>query len=618
MRFLVGKTIWALALVVLGAGLAFGQGQAEPLPTKAQAEAVPQAPAPAAAAQKPAPPLVHPKKFYTAPTGVLYVNLAAPIYLKLTSDSTGKGEEVVLLNSTALTQGDQKPVPLFFENDGNHTLVHPNEAEWEKSRARVGSHLSSVAEPNSFFQIRADGQPPETKLKTEVKEKLVVGDLTIFGKPVLITLEPTDGLSGVESVFTSLEGQPFVVNQAPLEFGGQAPLVQLRYYALDRVGNPEPVKEFHFALDLTSPQTTLETVGPAVGLVLSPFTEFQLATTDNQAGVASIFAQIDEDPLGNKYLKPIKLDKLAEGLHQLRYASLDGVMNQEKVQTLDFFLDRSGPEPAYEIVGDQSFEGKTLFFSARTKIALTATDNKAGVKEIRYGFDKEPISLYQSPVSPLERPLGLQFLRIQAEDKVTNQAKEVRLDFVYDPIAPEPSHKFLGPQVTWRGRLYLCSRSQLVLSAKDQGAGVAEISYRFSGLQAQDPKAVFAEPVNIPGQGLVSLEYESKDKVNNLAATQKAEFFVDNVPPELFLHFSNGELGKENGLPIYPKGTLVFFAATDLDVGMDKILAQVDGTGNKVVASAMTLDKLGNHKVVVEATDRLGNVTVQTAEFVVQ
>ena len=108
------------------------------------------------------------------------------------------------------------------------------------------------------------------------------------------------------------------------------------------------------------------------------------------------------------------------------------------------------------------------FVSARSKVELTAVDNKAGVEGIIYHFDNQEKSEY---VSVLDQDLteGKHFLYYSAADNVGNISMYESLPVYVDQTAPSLSLITEGPKLSRNDTLFVHTSSTLKISAFDKG-----------------------------------------------------------------------------------------------------------------------------------------------------
>ena len=129
----------------------------------------------------------------------------------------------------------------------------------------------------------------------------------------------------------------------------------------------------------------------------------------------------------------------------------------------------------------------------------------------------------------------------------------------------------------------------------------------------------------LPSEGYHTINFKSKDNVNNEESEKTSSCFVDKTPPEIFVKFSIDQIGTRKGLPVYPNYTRMYVAATDKKVGTETIMYSMDGGTLQLYSSSQTLDasekskfrKNKKYEVRVVAKDKLGNQSEKTVEFFV-
>ena len=536
-----------------------------------------------------------PGTVYVNSDGRIYVKSGQPIYLRLAVSPDEDANSYLLRNDASRNVG--KPAaPLYFEGHGLHTLVHPE--DHKNVQKRKGAHL---------FRVYDDGLPPKTKIDITKAPRATVGKTVVFGKQVTLTLVFTDRDSGLFASYFSIDNFGFDEYMTPLQFSMEKDYV-LKFYALDNVGNRTEVKTRHYALDFTPPKTSHEVKGPHIGNILSPKATIHLSSFDAKAGVKTI--QYRFKGVNGVYKHaPLKMSGLEDGQQELKYSAVDRVDNREESFEYSFYLDKIPPMVLHRISGDKHRRQNVLYVSARSLVHLNATDNKAGVRRIRYYVAKDRRgTIFAEPFSlpPKNGPTTFSYA---ASDNVINISKKTTKKVTVDVSAPKIKPVFRGEHYFSRKKHYIRRATKISFSAKDNLSGVQSISYVLDyNLPVGENREFTVET-----EGLHRVDYSATDNVNNETETKSMNLFVDEVSPEVFHHFSI-----ERNVPdqeIYPPKTLLFLASTDQQSGIRSITYSInDGTKRKYV-SALPFAKTGNYTVDVETVDHVGNVSSKSISF---
>ena len=223
--------------------------------------------------------------------------------------------------------------------------------------------------------------------------------------------------------------------------------------------------------------------------------------------------------------------------------------------------------------------------STRTKVRLTATDNKAGIKIIKYDVDGGTEKTYYEPFI-LDKSRGNHVVNYYAIDKVNNkfsgsleESNLSRTSLDIDMDAPEIDYNFTGDTYISRDTAFVTSDTDIKLTAKDADSGVKGIGYKINDGVGQNYDA----PFKLPGEGFYKVDFYGTDNVNN-RNTKDFFFVVDNTGPTIEHIFSMEPVGRiildeKDGkpIPVYTKGSKLFLAATDAVVDTVKIFYSFDG-----------------------------------------
>jgi hypothetical protein len=563
--------------------------------------------APASFAQQ-AKPREHPNKVYVDPAaGKIYVPNGTPLYVRL-AISPEEGAKSYLLRNEASKDASQPVKPFYFEGDhGEHSLLH-NQEHW------LSKEKHKPISPDIFF-IFEDGRAPKTAVTASEAPFVVNAGRKIFGKPVKFTVEATDDGSGVAETLVSVDGFDFSNYLGPLPFNTDRNFTFARY-SVDNVGNAEKVVFKPYAIDLTPPTTTHELLNNFDGNVLSPKARIRLGSKDEKAGVKRTVYRFDDgEQAGYDRKKPLTVKALPEGDHTLTYSAVDRVRNEEAPTTFAFYLDATPPVTSTSILGDR-YQGDRLYVSGRSRIEITATDNRAGVGKIKYRLNKARSRTYAEPFGLSK---GKHFaIGHFAIDRVGNVGKSKTLKVTLDTRPPKAKPQFDGGYYFNRNIHYVTSATNISLAVSDDLSGVQSSSFALD----DKPLAPGQESLTIPTEGLHKLSYSAVDNVNNRTESVDASVFVDNTPPEIFNHFGVEKIAPDPAEPgsegVYPPKSLLYLAATDKHAGVGKIFFTIDAGKEQRYKAAIRFVKEGRHTVKVRALDNVGNESSRELRFAIR
>lgn len=554
-------------------------------------------------------PLQHEKKFYVDENGRFYINKALPLYLWISTSPAENSDKHKLESESAQRYTN----PFYFDTEGYNTIRTPS---------KVDTATKEVVIPREdiIFEVYADSKSPKTKTDFGETPMYTKSGTLFCGKNTKVELPSEDALSGVEQKYYSINGEPFKKYQSALSFEKEIQYT-LKYYAVDNVGNPEKVEKKEFTVDITAPASLLEFDGDKYENIFSGRSNIKIKAEDKGAGVEKTRYQLDDED-EKKYVYPLYTSRMYEGEHKLKYHSTDNVENQEATKTYDFFVDKTAPIVIEEIIGDQFLVDGKVFYSGRTKLKLTAVDNKAGVKSIYYSIDGGKDSLYKKPFYLPDKSKAMR-LSFYAVDNVNNKSQgkgqsDVSTGISYvDLTGPNLKHDILGPAFEMRDSLYISPKTRVRLKGYDTEAGMKKIDYSIDKGELSE----YGEPFSMEKQGQRQVDYIGYDNVNN-SNSNSFNVVVDAKGPEVHAHFSMHPFGKKQvdnePLDEYPDHVIVYLSATDNMVGCDKILYSINGGyEKKYLAQIDGFRKGKTYTLKVRAFDKLGNENSKEFRFTI-
>ena len=548
----------------------------------------------------------HKKGNYVDKKNRYYQQAALPIYLFISNEP--KNTSAIPLKGTADAVDSSTQIkPMYLDGPGIHHI----------------RHTDAIDKRTVNFLIYGDGYAPKTQLDFLNAPRYSSSSTQYFGKGLEIKLTPKDDMSGVNSTWYSTNKADFTEYKSKLAFDKQDS-VDFKFYSVDNVGNEETMGQKRFIVDLQAPVTTSHTEGLNQNNIIAGSTNIILESKDNLSGIGKILYKFDNDLERLYYGGALNTSKLGDGDHTVYFYSIDNVANKEEVKKYDFYLDRLPPILADDILGDRFIVNDQIYFSGRTKLKITAVDNKSGVKEVRYSINGEDFTLYNEPFYLPSRS-GMHIIRYYAVDNMNNQTVtegnrkyqqfEHNVKKVYvDLTGPALSYNYIGNIFSARDTLFITSGTKIQLNAIDSESGLQYISY---GIDKATTETKFESPFNIGSEGYHSVDMFGYDNVNN-RNTKTFDFVVDNTPPEINTTFSIDPISKKDGLPVYPPYTVLYVAAKDKLIGTDKIFYSINGMPEIQYKSEIKGFK--NHAVntiVIRATDKLSNSKSYELKFFV-
>jgi len=538
------------------------------------------------------------------------VNKDIPLYLHISDSKESDGEHHVLESESS----PQYSTPFFLDTEGYNTIRTPSKVDPETRK--VVQPISDV-----IFELYGDGIAPTSVIHYKSAPLVSTGGKLYIGKGLEISLTSNDKMSGVEQTLYSIDGQDYKKYSQPLKFPEEKNYM-LNVYSVDNVGNVEQGKVLKFIPDYTPPKTTIEIKTDFAEQIFSARTTVTLGSEDNLSGIKAIYYKYDEGK--NKVFDNlISPGWISEGEHTLHYFAKDNVDNEEEMQSIKFFMDKTPPVVEYEIVGDKHSNATSTFISSRSKIKLTSSDNKAGVKEVYYSINGEKPILYTDPFLIDQKAVTLN-IRYYAIDHVNNSSKNLsstgapslNLNILRDNVAPNLAIKYKGPNITVNKMLYLRETSKISLYASDNLSGVKSINYVLDTVSNK-----YTKSFSVNTEGKHKIIYKAIDNTDN-QTEETLEFYIDNTGPKIGIQFGIGSIGEEEvegeKLEIYPPRTSLFITATDQLVGYSKIYYSLNKSPEVESKGIIKNLKVGNYHIHVRALDKLGNESKKDLKFIIR
>ena len=275
---------------------------------------------------------------------------------------------------------------------------------------------------------------------------------------------------------------------------------------------------------------------------------------------------------------------------QLTVANDKGQISQV---TKPVVVDSVDPVSNATLNGTQGLLG---WYRSNVSVALTATDDRAGVAGIRYRLDGGNWTTYAAPF-PVTAD-GEHTVQFHALDRNGNQEAVRSVTFRIDRTLPHLDLPVLDGTPGREG--WHTSTVQVALSGGDNGSGLARIEYGVGGA----PNATYAGPLAFAEDGVFLLRYRAVDNAGNVGPEANLTLKRDATVPWV----TGEESGPLGGAGWYLGAANVTLTAGDLASGLRHLNASVDSGPWSEVNGTLVVEGHGVHTVNVTATDAAGNV----------
>ncbi|MEN7550264.1 hypothetical protein AAG747_20260 [Rapidithrix thailandica] len=540
--------------------------------------------------------------------GRLYWNKKLPVYLWVSS--TPDSAQQRLTRAAKPQYAD----PLYLDTEGLNYI---------RTRYAVDKETQNTVTPHQevMLEIYADGMAPSIKNTFQDAQIHQAAGKTYYGSSLSIQLQSEDKMSGVKQIYYAVNSERFIAYTEPVQMDQQGEF-EVKFYAVDFVGNASPVEQKQFIVDLEAPVSNLNVNGITKENVISLSSKIYLLKNDKLSGVKATYYKFDEGTYKVYNGKGIDFAFLEEGHHRITYYSEDEVGNKEQEKTFEFYLDKSAPLMAADILGDRYLANNQIYFSGRTKLKLTAIDNKVGVKEIKYSIDNGEFLEYQNPFY-LPNVTGEHYIRYYSVDNLNNQTQsgnatgyeefKHNVSKVYvDLTGPTLSHSINGKHLYRKDTLLIGPNNTIQLAAVDGESGLQKITYSFDGELSETE---YTQPLTQAKEGLHQLEFFGYDNVNN-RNVERLFFFTDHSAPKIFINFSVGAIDTKGNLDIYPAHVGIFLSATDTYAGLENIYYSLNDQAERLYSGQISrLKPNKKYRLKIRAVDYLGNSSTKEISF---
>ncbi|MBI4676746.1 MAG: hypothetical protein HY748_04115 [Elusimicrobia bacterium] len=472
--------------------------------------------------------------------------------------------------------------------------------------------------------VLLDQTPPETTLSLEgpVSGDFVTSQATV----ALVSHDPGTLPSGAALTRYKINDGAFVIGSPLSQFGlsGSDGNYRIQYQSEDHVANLEVLLERVLKLDNTPPKTEAviqDTVffGVDGSTYASHAAGLGLIAVDAGSEVERTEAAVDGEPF-EPYSAPLTL---AEGVHVVRYRSVDKLGNVETERSLSLKVDGTPPTTTAQ-VGEPSFmdaQGKhyvtpatAVSFSALDPGLAFSTVPGSGLSLIEVAMDTGPFSAFTRSLTFTE---GRHTVFFRAVDRVGNVEVIRTLSLRSDATPPITAMKPSGEFFTAGARDFAPGHFTYSLpaedpAAKDVASGVAWTRF---GLD-HGPLAAFTSAFSLT-EGIRLVSFQSQDNVENLELLKNSTVYVDATAPATALAIGGPSFDPGEGRPVFVAlKTMLGLPSIDPEVlgaasGVREARFRLDSGAFQIFAARFTVPlPEGPHQIEWFGTDNVGNAEV--------
>jgi hypothetical protein len=494
------------------------------------------------------------------------------------------------------------------ERDTNST---PKGLKLDLSGNQYLRWINYISKDTVKYKFVSDGQPPKCSIEMNGAKPFMNQGKAIYGSGVTSTFNAKDNLSGVDKVMVSTDESPYQPVSSQLSFEKEKNY-DLRYYAVDRVGNESPKSTTRFSIDKSAPITTVLVNGKVIGqeLILSGKSELELSAVDSISGVKETDYSFDSQPKFSRYSSKVSLRDLKDGKHAFKYFSIDNTGNNESARTLQFTIDNVAPVPQLTFDGDHFLKNGVDYISERTKIAMHAEDTKSGIAKMEYVIGTGKVETYSAPFT-VSAPSSESAIGVRAYDKSGNYCplKNVKLNI--DSKAPKSRYSIKGKYCKNGSTIFISPETVVSFAAEDDMSGVKTVGFCVQGKADTNYSRSFTSAT----EGKYVVDFWGTDSLNNNETPQLVTFIVDNTPPKIIETFSSAPMDSSKQIVKLPLSSSIFLAASDNASGVQAVWYSTNGKKERKYDCSIQLETVGKDSVKVRAVDNLGLTSEKTISF---
>ncbi len=298
----------------------------------------------------------------------------------------------------------------------------------------------------------------------------------------------------------------------------------------------------------------------------------------------------------------------------INYITAEGIVTPTIEGRLNFISDTVAPVITKTIVSGPSYnDGVNTYVTSATALRVNVSDAPAGVAGCSIsvagpgGTTTVPCQAGDNDFS-LSGSDGTYAITVTAVDKAGNEITKTFVDEVdiLDNSNPQLTKTIGSPKYLKGGKTYINSTTPISVAAVD-ASGIAGCTLK---IDKGAPVAYAGEYFNLPGpDGFHKLSVSCADNLGHSATLDETDV-VDNTAPDVVI------ASPQARTYLHPHFVRIQFLANDRGVGVQSLSGKLDGVtiANRQFLDLYTL-ALGNHTLVVTATDKLGNQSSKSVTF---
>jgi hypothetical protein len=282
-----------------------------------------------------------------------------------------------------------------------------------------------------------------------------------------------------------------------------------------------------------------------------------------------------------------------DGIHYVKYRSLDIAGNLEIAKEKEIKIDKVSPVTEFLLSGDK---GENDWYVSPVTIHFVSHDETSKVNGVELWVDGNKM-VYDPDDPPVVSNNGDHEFTYHGVDNAGNPEDPSFGSFIIDMRDPSTTLHIQG-EVGNEG--WYLSPVSIKLEASDGNSGVKGSHYRVVG----GSWAEYSNPVSFREDGKFVVEYHSEDLAGHTEKVRNRLIKIDTIPPETDL-ILDGEGGNNS----YFLGDVeVEFPSSDMTSGVDSTFWKLDDNPVREYYNPIIISGSGSHIISYYSVDVAGNV----------
>lgn len=484
-----------------------------------------------------------------------------------------------------------------------------SDAGWTTACSQ-GSSTHAIAEGNHWVKISAldlAGNRSEERSFAFLSDQ-TPPSLKITNAPASITsslsgiieFEATDALTSVAKrecrIDNSATHSPWTDCTSPFTVTATSGTNTVSVRASDLAGNLSNIKTVSWVVDSSAPDVQI-TSRPSQ-YTSSQSAEILFTGTDDGQAITKFDCKLDGGEFG-PCTSPQSLSSLAVGSHEFWVRGYDSANNVSPAVKATWFIDKTNPTLA--VTSSQS--GRTK--STTAVVSYTKSDNSTSDLTVTCSLDDVALTNCGSPINLQSLSEGAHFVTVAVQDAAGNTQTSRTGTWVVD-LTPPVVTITSGPDERTTSKT-----ASFTFGAVDPAGGV--VSTLLCALDGSAFAACPSAPLENLADGSHTFQVQATDSAGNVGLSAVYTWLVDTTAPAIVVSKKPAdaiELGSN---------AEIIFDISDDGVGIESSSCLFDGVATACTDGHLQNSTLGlgDHSLIVDASDKLGNRSSTTVSFAV-